>query len=74
MDSTTSLFSGSKGKKNKKASVMGNGLSRNIFSVRNNNRNSNNVNNEQNGKVNRSNKKDKDKNITDNNNDVIEIV
>ena len=53
---------------------MGNGLSRNIFSVRNNNRNSNNVNNEQNGKVNRSNKKDKDKNITDNNNDVIEIV
>ena len=59
-DSSTSLISGNKGKKNKKNSIMGNGLSRNIFSVRNNSRNitSNNIN---------GNEKDK-------NNNVIEII
>ena len=43
VDSSTSLISGNKGKKNtnKKNSIMGNGLSRNIFSVRNNSRNNN---------------------------------
>ena len=43
-DSSTSLISGNKGKKNKKNSIMGNGLSRNIFSVRNNNTRNNNGN------------------------------
>ena len=44
-DSSTSLISGNKGKKIKKNSLMGNGLSRNIFSVRNNSRaNTNNIN------------------------------
>jgi hypothetical protein len=59
-DSSTSLISGNKGKKNKKNSLMGNGLSRNIFSVRNNSRNNNSSN---------MNGTDKDKN-----NNVIEII
>ena len=58
-DSSTSLISGNKGKKNKKNSLMGNGLSRNIFSVRNNSRNNNSG----------INGTDKDKN-----NNVIEII
>ena len=62
-DSSTSLISGNKGKKNKKNSIMGNGLSRNIFSVRNNTRN-NNINGN-----------DTNKNIKEkNNNKVIEII
>ena len=36
---TNSKINGNKGKRNKKSTIMGNGLSRNIFSVRNNNRN-----------------------------------
>ena len=68
VDSSTSLISGNKGKKNtnKKNSIMGNGLSRNIFSVRNNSRNNNtNING------NDSSKNIKGKN---NNNNVIEII
>ena len=61
-DSSTSLISGNKGKKNKKNSIMGNGLSRNIFSVRNNARNNNINGNETN------------KNIKEKNNNVIEII
>ena len=61
-DSSTSLISGNKGKKNKKNSIMGNGLSRNIFSVRNNTRNNNINGNEVN------------KNIKEKNNNVIEII
>ena len=61
-DSSTSLISGNKGKKNKKNSIMGNGLSRNIFSVRNNTRNNNINGNETN------------KNIKEKNNNVIEII
>ena len=67
VDSSTSLISGNKGKKNtnKKNSIMGNGLSRNIFSVRNNSRNNNtNINGN-----------DSSKNIKGkNNNNVIEII
>ena len=64
-DSSTSLISGNKGKKNKKNSIMGNGLSRNIFSVRNNTRNNTiNING------NDTNKNMKEKN----NNKVIEII
>jgi len=61
-ESSTSLISGNKGKKNKKNSIMGNGLSRNIFSVRNNTRNNNINGNETN------------KNIKEKNNNVIEII
>ena len=57
-DSSTSLISGNKGKKNKKNLLMGNGLSRNIFSVRNNRSNNINGNN-----INKNNIKDKNDNV-----------
>ena len=57
-DSSTSLISGNKGKKNKKNLLMGNGLSRNIFSVRNNR--SNNINGND---INKNNIKDKNDNV-----------
>ena len=70
IDSTTSLFSGSKGKKNKKSiSMVSNGLSRNIFSVRNNSRNSN--NSDAKGNINKNSKEKNNNNI---NNNVIEII
>ena len=63
-DSSTSLISGNKGKKNKKNSIMGNGLSRNIFSVRNNVRsNNNNINGNDTNKISK-----------EKNNNVIEII
>ena len=63
-DSSTSLISGNKGKKGKKNSIMGNGLSRNIFSVRNNSRTNSNIN------LSKNNIKEKN----DKKNNVIEII